>query len=228
MKKTLVVVLSALLVLSGCESSSQLHNALWGSSLGGMFGSCIGGIVGGGRGHDQGAALGMIAGAVAGAAATAATEKHERAERRAGATTPTYRGADDSDVSYRTYASDRTYAPASPWESLEITEVAFSDANDNRCLDADEHAYISIDIYNRGASDICNVAPIIKCSNSKVTLSPTAIIERIPAGEGVRYKVAVVAGKSLRDGTLTFTVSFCNEGGQKGVTAKTFTIASRR
>ena len=71
MKKLGIFALSAVLLMSSCESSDQFGAAAGGGVLGAIFGSAIGGLMGGPRGADAGAAIGIIAGATMGAAAAA-------------------------------------------------------------------------------------------------------------------------------------------------------------
>jgi hypothetical protein len=77
MKKTLVVSLSALLLLSGCGTYTG-HGALVGGSFGSIIGSAVGGIAGGWRGSDVGSLIGMAGGAAVGAAIGSAADKAEQ------------------------------------------------------------------------------------------------------------------------------------------------------
>lgn len=67
MKKSLILSLSAAVVLSSCGTYAG-SGAMSGGSLGSILGSAIGGIAGGGRGSDIGTIVGMAGGAVIGAA----------------------------------------------------------------------------------------------------------------------------------------------------------------
>lgn len=67
MKKSLVLSLSALLLLSSCGTYTG-SGAYAGASLGTILGSAIGGIAGGPRGSDIGTIVGMASGAVVGGA----------------------------------------------------------------------------------------------------------------------------------------------------------------
>lgn len=67
MKKNMVLLLSAALVLSSCGSYTGT-GAYTGASFGSILGSAIGGISDGPRGSDIGTIIGMVGGAVAGAA----------------------------------------------------------------------------------------------------------------------------------------------------------------
>lgn len=211
------LLISAGAVLASC-SYSQVSGTMAGASLGGVFGSAIGGLIGGPRGADAGAAIGMLAGGAAGAAATAPRESNRGHN---------YQQSYD-DVQYGSYRPDnyRYSTPASPLEFLEVTKVRFMDENNNRCLDADEQAWLEMEIHNRGNHTVYNVAPVVECDNKRVLLSPTAIVGSLAPGQGVRYRAAVVGKSNLRDGITTFKVGFGT--GKNKITAKTFQISTRR
>lgn len=67
MKKTAVLVMCAVLTVTGCGTYAG-SGAYTGASLGSILGSAIGGISGGPRGSDVGTIVGMAAGAVIGGA----------------------------------------------------------------------------------------------------------------------------------------------------------------
>jgi hypothetical protein len=87
MKKTLVVSLGALLLLSSCGTYAG-SGAVTGGSFGSIIGSAVGGISGGWRGSHVGSLIGMAGGAVVGAAIGSAADRAEQqryeeyAERR--------------------------------------------------------------------------------------------------------------------------------------------------
>ena len=66
MKKSIIWVVSALVVFSGCDSYTG-SGAYMGASLGSILGSAIGGITGGPQGSDLGTIVGMAGGAIIGA-----------------------------------------------------------------------------------------------------------------------------------------------------------------
>ena len=66
MKKSIVLAMAALVMLSGCDSYAG-SGAYAGASLGSILGSAIGGITGGPRGSDLGTIVGMAGGAIIGA-----------------------------------------------------------------------------------------------------------------------------------------------------------------
>ena len=65
MKRTLVLSVGAILLLSSCGSYAGV-GAYTGGSFGSIIGSAIGGIAGGPRGSDIGTLIGLAGGAVVG------------------------------------------------------------------------------------------------------------------------------------------------------------------
>ena len=84
MKKSLVIMVSSLLLLSSCGTYTG-SGAYVGGSFGSILGSAIGGLAGGPRGSDIGTIVGMAGGAVIGAAVgnQADQQQEQRAQRRA-------------------------------------------------------------------------------------------------------------------------------------------------
>lgn len=82
MKKSLIIGLSAAVLLSGCDTYTGM-GAYTGTTLGSIFGSAIGGIAGGPHGSDVGTIVGMAGGAVVGAAVGAAADQHQQEQRQA-------------------------------------------------------------------------------------------------------------------------------------------------
>ncbi|MBR4480779.1 MAG: hypothetical protein IKO86_02655 [Prevotella sp.] len=77
MKKTLVVSMGALLLLTSCGTYTG-QGAYVGGSFGSIIGSAVGGIAGGWRGSDVGSLIGMAGGAAVGAAIGSAADKAEQ------------------------------------------------------------------------------------------------------------------------------------------------------
>lgn len=202
-----------------------------------MFGSSIGGLMGGPRGSDKGTLAGMIIGGAVGAAATAprtqsSSSSSSTTSRRDYDEVDAYnrRGsnysAGDDDVYYDTYNRSNYQAPAAAQSDLsyiEVTNVHFLDANNNKRLDKNEEAYLVMDIYNRGDRTLYNVAPSITSSAGKrIAVSPVSAISSLTSGQGVRYKAAVKALRRISDEYITFYVSFGT--GRQAITAKQFKI----
>lgn len=227
MKNYLIPLLAGLLALSSCTTYSEWSRGTTGAYVGSMFGSIIGDIVGGHRGSDLGALIGGAAGAAIGVASAHDHDSDGYASshrsRRHHQETYDY----DSDIYYGNGRDYSYSAPVSPADYLEITNVVFADANNNRVLEGGETAYVTFDIANHSGQAIYNIAPVITCDNHRVRISPTATIAKIDAGRGMRYKATVCAQTNVRSGMATFQIGFA-ERGNKFDLAKTFRINVRR
>jgi len=211
MKKTVFVALTATaLLMSSCQSMSQFYGATTGASLGGMFGSAIGGITDGPRGSNLGTVVGMAVGGIIGAAATA--PKTDDGNYRSSDYYYEY-GMDD-------YRQNNAY---SPFANIEIEELRFVDENNNRALDADEHAKLVFIMRNTGRDYVYDIAPVITVSGTKqIYLSPTAIVKELGPGKAIRYQSEVIATKKLKSGTADFSIGFSD--GDKLYTMRSFQL----
>ena len=199
-KKYLMSILCAgLLLTTSCGSSEQFYGTAAGASLGGLFGSAIGGIAGGRHGHNVGTLTGMVIGGVIGAAATAPDTRDGN-----------YRSSDYyGDYHREQYRQNNAY---SPYSALEIEDLRFIDLNDNRSIDAGEHAKLVFNIRNTGNEFVYDIAPVITVTGTKqIFLSPTAIISELAPGRAIRYTAEVVATNKLKQGTANFAIS-CSDG----------------
>lgn len=214
MKKIALLALCGTMLLTSCDSSRQMAGVATGASLGGMFGSAIGGIAGGWRGHDIGTVAGMAIGGLIGGAATAPKTKDGNYR-----SSDYYNSYDEQD-----YRLNNSY---SPYASLDIEEVRFIDANDNRCIDAGEHAKLTFIVRNRGNEFVYDIAPVITVTGTKqILLSPTAIINELAPGKAVRYTAEVVATRKLKNGIADFSISFSD--GNELYTLRSFQLKTRR
>ncbi len=212
-----ILLLAVPALLSSC-SYSQFAAVTTGGGLGGVLGSSIGGLMGGPRGADKGTLAGVVIGGAIGAAVSQHTSQNRNRSYDS-------HNADNNGVQYDSYNQSKYRIPAaanSDLALLEVSNVNFLDANNNRRLDNGEKAYIVFDIYNRGEKTLYNVSPTITCNSKRVVLSAPATVESVLPGQGIRYTAAVVPVKKLRNEPLTFTVSFGS--GQDKVVAKTFSI----
>jgi hypothetical protein len=209
MKKTVFVALTATaLLLSSCQSMNQFYGAATGASIGGMFGSAIGGIADGPRGSDMGTVFGMAIGGIIGAAATAPNTDDGNYR-----SSDYYYDYDDDD-----YRENNAY---SPFASIEIADLRFVDENNNRALDADEHAKLVFIIRNTGRDYVYDIAPVITVTGTKeIFLSPTAIVKELAPGKAVRYQSEIIATKKLKNGTADFSIGFSD--GDKLYTLRSF------
>lgn len=220
MKKFGILLLSATLMLSSCQTPDQFSAATSGGLIGGIFGSAIGGLFGGPRGSDAGTLIGIIAGAAVGAAATA----------------PEARDYSDYDYTSDNYSRRRDIEYSShsreaeemgrEYANLEINNLRFVDRNNNKTIDANENCKLIFEIKNTGSQNIYDIAPVITVNGSKaIIVSPTAVISEIAPGKAVKYTAEVYAGKRLRTGTADFTISFVK--GDYKYTMTNFTLATK-
>lgn len=214
-KKTVFVgVIASVLMLSSCQSMNQFYGATTGASLGGMFGSAIGGIADGPRGSDLGTVVGMAVGGIIGAAATAPKTDDGN-----------YRSSDYYyDYDMDDYRQNNAY---SPYASLDIEELRFVDDNNNRALDAEEHARLVFIIRNTGRDYVYDIAPVITVSGTKeIYLSPTAIVKELGPGKAVRYQSEIIATKKLKNGKADFSIAFSD--GDKLYTMRSFQLRTNK
>lgn len=220
MKKIGIMVLTAAMLLSSCESQEQFGATASGGMLGAIFGSAIGGIMGGPRGSDVGTLIGMATGAAAGAAATA---PKERGKSSRDYSTDTYNRRSKVVYSSRGEEAERI---GREFANVEISNLRFVDSNNNQAIDAGESCKITFEIKNNGTRTIYDIAPIISVSdNKRIAISPTAIISNIDSGQAVRYSAEVYANRKLRDGNADFTISFAKGDYRYNMT--TFQLATR-
>ena len=214
-KKTLFAgLIASTLLLSSCQSMNQFYGTATGASLGGLFGSAIGGIADGPRGHDMGTVVGMAIGGIIGAAATA--PKTDDGNYRSSDYYYDY-GTDD-------YRENNYY---SPFANIEIEELRFVDENNNRALDAGEHAKLVFIIRNMGRDYVYDIAPVITVSGTKeIYLSPTAIVKELGPGKAVRYQSEIVATKKLKNGNADFSIGLSD--GDKLYTLRSFQMRTNK
>ena len=214
-KKTVFagLMVSALL-LSSCQSRNQFYGVTTGASIGGMFGSAIGGLADGPRGSDMGTVVGMAVGGIIGAAATAPKTDDGN-----------YRSSDYYyDYDMDDYRQNNSY---SPFANIEIEELRFVDENNNRALDAEEHAKLVFIIRNTGRNYVYDIAPVITVSGTKeIYLSPTAIVKELGPGKAVRYQSEIVATRKLKNGSADFSIGFSD--GDKLYTLRSFQLRTMR
>jgi hypothetical protein len=214
-KKTIFAgLIASILMLSSCQSMHQFYGVTTGASLGGLFGSAIGGIADGPRGSDLGTVVGMAVGGIIGAAATA--PKTDDGNYRSSDYYYEY-GRDD-------YRQNNAY---SPFANIDIEEVRFVDENNNRALDANEHAKLVFIIRNTGRDYVYDIAPVITVSGTKeIYLSPTAIVKELGPGKAVRYQSELIATKKLKRGTADFSIGLSD--GDNLYTLRSFQLRTNR
>ena len=239
MKKTIIIGACGMLMLTSCGSTAG-EGAFNGAMLGGWFGSAIGGIIGGHYGHDVGTVVGMATGAVIGAQNGAAEEerrieayeearqeraerRRERMERRRERMERSREYNDDYDGFDSTSSGDdRIECESSVAESsatvFELTNVRFTDANNDGVLQRSEVGKISFEIKNITSQVQYDLIPAVveSTGNSHILVSPSAQIENIAPGQTLRYTAMVVSDGGLKDGKATFEVSVSLAGRIQG------------
>ena len=166
------------------------------------------------RGSDMGTVVGMAIGGIIGAAATAPKTDDGN-----------YRSSDYYyDYDMDDYRQNNSY---SPFASIEIEEMRFVDENNNKALDAQEHAKLVVIIRNTGRDYVYDIAPVITVSGTKeIYLSPTAIVKELAPGRAVRYQSEVVATKKLKNGNVDFSIGFSH--GDKLYTMRSFQLRTMK
>ncbi len=131
MKKTILLMMCPLLLLTGCGTYTG-QGAAVGGSFGAILGSAIGGISGGRRGSDVGTLIGVASGAAIGAAVGAAADQREMEEREA---------------AYRRQRYDRDYQTR---RSSDYSNRTYSDTYDNSGFDSSNSGDDRIDFDGAG------------------------------------------------------------------------------
>lgn len=214
-KKTVFAgLLVSALMMSSCQSMNQFYGVTTGASIGGMFGSAIGGIADGPRGSDMGTVVGMAIGGIIGAAATAPKTDDGN-----------YRSSDYYyDYDMDDYRQNNAY---SPYVNIEIAELRFVDENNNRALDANEHAKLVFIMRNTGRDYVYDIAPVITVSGTReIYLSPTAIVKELGPGKAVRYQCEIIATRKLKNGTAAFSIGLSD--GDKLYTMRSFELRTNK
>lgn len=221
--KKMILILAVAFVLSGCSSQGMQGNPaaiMVGANVGGL----VGGIVGDGMDGYRGSLFGSLIGTVSGALIANA------------ATTPRQ---DDGYYIEETYGyvpepernrQPESYRPRAARSSdLVVKHIRFVDANRNQVIDSNETAKIIFEVMNTGRTDIYNVTPVIKELNGvkQLYISPSATIECIPAGDGIRYTANIRTGKKLKTGEALFQITVL-EGNGASVSSRTFAIPTQR
>ncbi len=191
MKKGLLILVSAMVLLSSCGTYTG-QGAATGGWFGSMIGSAIGGISGGHRGSDVGSLIGMAGGAIVGAAIGQAADNAEQqkyedykaARQRARQHTISQRQIDDYDdrdddrdddsgFDANNAGDDRlygfgedlsgspSYSGATAPVALEIRNARMLDASRDGVLMRGEEARVVFEIYNNSSKPVFGVQPSV-------------------------------------------------------------------
>ena len=240
MKKEIVLLMGAAILLSGCGTYTA-SGAMMGSNIGNVIGASIGGINGGWRGHHVGSLIGTVGGAVAGAAIGAAVEnaqqrKMSEAESRRMA--PPRRPEANSRSDRQTYDDDRIdFDDADGFDGLEgaaprieVRNARIIDGSHDGVLTRGEECTVVFEVMNNTGTTLRDIYPFVEdvTGNKHVKVSPNLRIERIAPFHGIRYTATILADKRLKDGELVVKVGV--REGMKNIESQTqqFTIPTRK
>lgn len=209
--KPLLYLLIGSCLLCGCSTAqmgtADPHAVLTGAAVGGQLGGAIGGIIGdsqrdwhsGYRGSAIGTIVGTLAGAAIGGAISSSRQKEQATNGNAGADHTTANG----------------YQAA--LDGLRIRRIRFIDDSRDRILSPGESSKVVFDIVNEGSEAALNVIPSVSESsgNKRITISPSILVEQIKPGEGVKYTATVMAGKRLKQSSITLRLAITDEYGNE-------------
>lgn len=218
MKQPIILyTLAATLTLGACGTGRQgqanagaiMTGAAIGNNLGGAIGTIVGDNRHGWHGSYRGSAIGSIIGTAAGAAIGHAVSK-PRAPKQA----DTYEYEPERNAPQRRELA----TPAPALRGLQIRNIRFIDENRDRILQAGETGKVIFDIVNEGNESALNVVPFVAetTDNRHITISPSAMVERIAPGCGVKYTATISAGRKLKNGEIGIHVGVADEYGNEG------------
>ena len=242
MKKTLILSVSTILLLSSCGSYAGV-GAYTGGTFGSIIGSAIGGIAGGPRGSDIGTLIGIAGGAVVGAAVGAAADnaeqqryeayRYERQQSRAARSQydrvqPEEKMYDETNSGDdRLYGFDEDFnstatpAPSASSPSLEIRKPRLVDMNRDGVLTRGETARMVFEVFNTSSEPVYRVLPLVAeiTNNRHIRISENVLVESIAPGKGIRYTATIKADDRLRDGEAVIRIAV-KQGGHE-ITSQT-------
>lgn len=236
MKKTLLLSLTATVLLCGCNTYTGV-GAYTGATLGGMFGSIVGGISGGPRGSDVGALVGMASGAIAGAAIGSVADQQEAENATAGGSTvTTYQtyhvdaDAADDRIDFEPTATQTPTYGIYGSTTLMVRNVRFIDENGDGRLSPGETGRIMFEIMNDTPTDVYDVVPMVTEANGNrnILISESARIEGIAPGKGIRYTAMVRGDKRLRTGRARFLITAITPDGKANAPTETLLVTTFR
>lgn len=205
-------VLALGLLMNSCYTSTyqQASGTMAGAMIGNSVGSLFGGFADGPRGSWWGSAVGTIAGAAIGNAINSQKNKSRTTDY----------------VPQEEYvAVPQESAPLNMMQQLDIRNVKFVDENHDLKINPQEHCQLIFEIYNVGSEAVTNIIPTATVDRQKkhIFMSRPVRIDRIDAGEGLRYTISVYADNGLRTGTVGFNI-FLSADGQKAELVRTFDL----
>ena len=222
MKKTLILVMGSVLLLSSCSTYTG-QGAYIGGSFGSVLGSAIGGISGGWRVEHVGSLIGLAGGAVVGAAIGSAAD--QKAQERVAQ----YERQRDNDRQYGNsrqegYQQDGGYddridfdAPGPRGttynhnvnDAIVIRNARIVDSDHDGVLCAGEECKVMFEIMNHSDKVLFDVQPTVYdvTGNKHIRISPDLHVESIAPKSGVRYTATILAGKKLKNGEVVIRMA---------------------
>jgi hypothetical protein len=213
MKKVLVLMCCVSLYSCGTIDVQGNPAAI---QMGAVVGGAVGSVIGGNSDHYNGWALGNLIGTVAGAAiGNALTTPHntQQSGNNKEYNNDTYSIGSSSDGVLHHESQQQEVINRLP---LVIQNIRFVDANHNHAIEPREECKLVFDLYNEGNTALYNVFPRITLSNDRVGVSDPAIIEKMEAGQTLRYTATLYGYSNLRNGTVSITITACQQDGPVG------------
>jgi len=212
MKKSIVYVVSAAMLLSSCTSTTYM-----GTSIGTHLGSIIGGGLGAIHGHRGDAAVGSMVGAIAGAAigygisSAVEQEANQEAQRRVERRQSNRQRDYDDDVYQSDRDYDRGYGGSHEFDSevvegtpvakrcISISNKSYYDSDGDGMFGKNEVISIVFDVTNYSDKNLrsvnLNVSPVTSQAGF-FSISPSKTV-KLNAGQTLRFSAKVKANRNI-------------------------------
>ena len=222
MKKTLLISVSALLLLSSCGTYTGM-GAYTGGTFGSIIGSAIGGISGGRHGSDVGTLIGM-----ANYGGQVQTQSQNSYDGYDDQTDSGFDPSGSGDDRLYGFGEDFSSAPSCA-PTVKIGTQAILEIRNPRILDASrdgeltrgEEARMAFEIYNCSSEPAYQVQPSVAevTGNKHIRISENVLVECIRPGKGIRYTAVIKADDHLKDGEAVIRIGVFQKN--KEVTSQT-------
>ena len=225
MKKSILIALSAAVVLTSCNSYNTATGAYAGGQFGHVIGSAVGGITGGWRGSQWGSLIGTVGGIAAGAAIGSSIDKKQTAERhkKVQRQQEVYQQPEDSGFDPMGRGDDRIVFQGNDYvaPALQIRHAGIYESVKDGVLTRGEECKVVFEIFNNSNDVIFDVRPLVEdvTANRHVSISPNLQIESIAPHKGIRYTATILADSRLKDGEILVRVGVAQ--GQNEITSET-------
>lgn len=115
-------------------------------------------------------------------------------------------------------------------DKLEVRNVSFVDYSGDGILKAGEQGQVSFEIMNNSSAAMYDILPTVleTTGNKNIRISPSIRVESILPGKGVRYSASLLAGRKLKDGSITLRIAVAQ--GNNDITSKVteFVVPTQR